>query len=161
MPVKTLEEINREFMSGNIEREIISVKPAAASSHRKSSRGALSIISGILCYIAILLILFSVLTSSRYSFYTVITPGISDEIPQGSLILVRHTDTQTTNEDSTTGDVLFTIPAAGAALSWLADHIYIVSGIFGVCTVLYLINKKGMKKENEKGNENKANRNPV
>ena len=161
MAPKSLEELNLEFMSGNPSRKITPAQPAAALPRREKPRGALSSITGILFYLAILLLLFSLLTSSRYSFYTVITPGLRDDLPTGSLILLEHTDREIANEENVAGTVVFSIPVVGAVMSWLVEYIYIVFIIFGLCLVLYLINQKGMKKEDEKRNKSKTNRYPV
>ena len=126
MAIKTLEELNREFMAeesavaripenneAQVERPGFSrqtespevrrsesngaqaqVSPfpqekgsvTAEAGHKK--RGMLKNISIMLLGIAVLLVLTTVLTSSRYSFFTVLTGSMHDEIPKGSLILV-------------------------------------------------------------------------
>ncbi|MDR0491941.1 MAG: signal peptidase I [Oscillospiraceae bacterium] len=72
--------------------------------HPKRSRRLLSIISEILSSLAICLIMLVILTSGsnggaprmflNYLFYSVLTPSMQDEIPQGSFIIVKQIDTQ-------------------------------------------------------------------
>ena len=61
---------------------------------RKKVRSALSVTYWILFYTAILLVLFAILTGSSYSFFTVTSGGATDEIPQGTFLLVHRTDPQ-------------------------------------------------------------------
>jgi len=95
MPLKSLDELKREFM---LERAA-----CYQTEQQKNKRGALVIISDILFYLAILIILFSALIPSSggsprgimgYSYFTVLTSSMQDEIPKGSFILARKTDPQ-------------------------------------------------------------------
>jgi signal peptidase len=66
-------------------------------------RGVFSLISDILFYLAILTVMFAILTSGtkdgsprtfmgKYSYFTVVSPSMQDELPVGSFILVKKTD---------------------------------------------------------------------
>ena len=168
------------FMETAVSVENSEVRTAA----RK--RGAYAIISGVLISLAILLVLFSALTSSSYAFFTVLTSSMHDEIPKGSLILTHKVDPQDlkagdnitfmrdwrtsvthkimniyenyqndgargfrtkgvnnaspdeeiVHEDYIVGKVVLSIPAIGAAMSYLGENIYIVLIIFGLCLAL-------------------------
>ena len=132
--LKTLEELNREFLFDRYLRHVHDdslpkpvkndevpeeAKPPEAGEAnpdkeealaerpkkrftRKSS-GALIIISDLLFYTAILVILFSVFVSGRdgaprtvagYSYFTVLSSSMQNEIPKGSFILVKQTNPQ-------------------------------------------------------------------
>ena len=68
----------------------------------KSSRGVFAFISNMVFYMAIVLIMVTVLTSGTengtpktifgYSYFTVVSKSMQDEIPKGSFILVKHGD---------------------------------------------------------------------
>jgi signal peptidase len=70
--------------------------------HPKKRRGLLTSISDMLFSLAMFMILLVVLTSGsgngapkkffNYSYFTVVTPSMQDEIPQGSFILVKQVD---------------------------------------------------------------------
>ncbi|MCL2774764.1 MAG: signal peptidase I [Oscillospiraceae bacterium] len=70
----------------------------------KKQRSIMTIISDILFYSAILTIMISILTSGSkdgkprmfmgYSYFTVLTSSMQDEIPKGSFIIVHETDPQ-------------------------------------------------------------------
>ena|GEM_PF-5209383 len=82
-------------------RKIFEQKPDQPKKTKKK-KGLLGIISDILFYSAIITILFSILTSGPkdgapktimgFSYFTVLTSSMQDEIPRGSFILVDHTD---------------------------------------------------------------------
>ena len=73
----------------------------------KKSGAALQLISNSLFYIAIVMILLTVLTSGSdagvpktifgFSYYTVVSGSMQDEIPKGSFILVRNLDPNALN----------------------------------------------------------------
>ena len=106
MTIKTLEELNLEFM----EKEYVTARPPyeneahekvtglstdaepIAEQPRKVKRSAFNIMTRLLLYAALLALLFSAVTASKYSFYNVLTSSMRDEIPKGSLILVHQTD---------------------------------------------------------------------
>ena len=115
MKMKTLEELNLEFMSKEeapAEKDlrmdnseppqlaeikafpVVNAPEIGLSEARlpQKRRSKFAIVSGILLGLAILLTILSVLTSSEYSFFTVLTTSMQDEIPKGSLILVRRED---------------------------------------------------------------------
>ena len=130
MAIKTLEELNMEFMKEEsvaerppggdvVQQEPVKVgrKTAAATERsgkvkRGSSRAvlqqkdarllrddmyrpsALARVSYILLCLAVLIALFAALTSSKYSFFNVLTTSMQGEIPKGALILVQRTDPQ-------------------------------------------------------------------
>ena len=84
MTIKTLEELNLEFNSAEF----------SGTPTEGKKRSLLAIISGTLFFLAIVLVLFSVLTASKYSFFTVLSSSMQPEIPKGALILVYQTDPQ-------------------------------------------------------------------
>ena len=86
----------RESKKTSLERKDlnISTETVKARPKKKKVRGALSISYWILFYVAILLVLFAVLTGSGYSFFNVTSAGATDEIPKGSFLLVHQTDPQ-------------------------------------------------------------------
>jgi len=133
MALKTLEELNRDFMAGSraVEHDTkyepitpltIEVEPPRkrkppgtvrrepeASEIRKEQvrqkppgkkRGLFTAISDMLFSLAIVMILFVVLIPGsdggeprmifNYAYFTVLTPSMQDEIPQGSFILVKR-----------------------------------------------------------------------
>ena len=77
-------------------------KKRAAFMRFKKGRGLFSAISDILFSLAIVMILFVALIPNEddgapknilsYSYFTVVSPSMQDEIPQGSFILVKHVD---------------------------------------------------------------------
>ena len=68
----------------------------------KRSRGIITTISDILFSLAIIIVMFVVLVPGadgdvpkmilNYSYFTVVSPSMKDELPVGSLILVKHVD---------------------------------------------------------------------
>ena len=108
MTIKTLEELNKEFMtdesaaarhsgSSVVQDEIPMLtreKGFTAAEPGCGKRRSLKIISGMLIGLAVLVVIFSVFTSSKYSFFTVLTSSMQTEIPKGSLILAQQTDPQ-------------------------------------------------------------------
>ena len=76
----------------------------ASTKHSTKGRGTFTSISDMLFSLAIIMILFVVLVPGsddgipksmfNYSYYTVETPSMQDEIPQGSFILVKSIDPQ-------------------------------------------------------------------
>ena len=74
---------------------------------KKKNRSLFGLISDILFYTALFIVMLSVLTSGSkdgaprmfmgYSYFTVLTSSMQDEIPRGSFILVRETDPQELN----------------------------------------------------------------
>ena len=228
MTIKTLEELNLEFMSKEkiaeepgpyeINEAMLMPEPAvslnslaqdeqAAAQPGKKKRSTLAIISGILFYLAILMVVFAVLTASKYTFFTVLTTSMQDEIPKGSLILIHRTDPQElkvgdnitfmrdwktsvthkiadiyedyqsngargfrtkgvnnanhdreiVDEENIVGKVVFTLPAVGAAISYLGENIYIVFAILGLCVTLFLILRILINKSNIKQREQTIN----
>ena len=176
-------------------------RAAAASVTRPSRtvkriRGKFAVISDILFYLAMLMLLITVLTSGGnsgspkvimgHSYFTVLSSSMQDEIPKGSFILVRRTnprelrigdnitfmrdrytsvthkitdiyedyqkssaigfqtkgvnniapDKEIVYESNVVGKVIFVLPLAGAAISWLGAHLYIVLIIFGLFVIL-------------------------
>ena len=111
MAVKSLEDLNREFMLECILRyQSEPDKPLKLKEKKQSKvtdaspkKPKFVLISDILFYLAILVILISALPSSNggaprpimgYSYFTVLTSSMQGEIPKGSFILVRQTDPQ-------------------------------------------------------------------
>ena len=131
MTIKTLEELNMEFMKegsvmerppggDGVQQKPVKVGRKTTSGaerfgkvKRGSSRAvlrpenarllrdddvyrpsALARASYILLCLAVLIALFAVLTSSKYSFFNVLTSSMQGEIPKGALILVHQTDPQ-------------------------------------------------------------------
>lgn len=139
MALRTLDEINRAFISDNsldspdslsessengqkikrkpitplvieVEKPLIRMKNKSEKSavgqnphrHPNKNRGLLAVISDTLFSLAIVMVLLVVLlhgsnggepkTFFNYSYFTVLTPSMQDEIPQGSLIIVKKTD---------------------------------------------------------------------
>lgn len=159
---------------------------------KRKRKSVFAYISDLLFSAAIILILLTILTSAPtdgapkmfmgYSYFTVLTPSMQNEIPKGSLILVKQTDPNalkigdnvTYMRDATTsvthkiidiydnyensgsrgfqtkgvnninpdkdivfaknivGKVIFVLPKAGIAISYLSENIYIVFIIFGL-----------------------------
>ncbi|MCL2083650.1 MAG: signal peptidase I [Oscillospiraceae bacterium] len=114
--MRTLLEINRDFMASNAEPRPISpmtieAPPAAAKAQEsagpperrrgKEKRGILAAASDMMFYLAILVMFFSILTSGTdggrpksifgYSYFTVISNSMKDEIPKGAFVLVKET----------------------------------------------------------------------
>jgi signal peptidase len=113
--IKTLDEIIQEFQAVSVTnkgapkeikpginlKRIFTQQPEQVK--RKRHR-VLAVISDILFYLAVLTILLLALTSTQkdgerkmfmgYSYFTVLTSSMQDEIPKGSLILVRQTNPQ-------------------------------------------------------------------
>jgi signal peptidase len=83
-----------------------------AGRNAKSKRGIFASISDILFYVVVLMILLTVMTSGEnagypksifgYSYFTVVSRSMQNEIPKGSLIFVKHTEPQ----DLTIGDTI-------------------------------------------------------
>lgn len=96
MELKTLDEINREF-----NEELCSAMPEPAGKPTLRTR-VFRRASDFLFYFAIIVILYSVLSLDAadgrhhsfmgYSYFTVMSSSMSNEIPKGSLIFVRRTD---------------------------------------------------------------------
>ena len=71
---------------------------------KKKQKGIFALISDIMFYLAIVIVMFSFITSGPkdggprmfmgYSYFTVLTGSMQDEIPKGSFILVHTTDPQ-------------------------------------------------------------------
>lgn len=183
------------------EHQADSLQPEAKSRRRKwetmkKSARVFSIISNIIFYVAVVLVLLTVLTSGSdsgapktifgYSYFTVMSGSMQSELPKGSFILVKKVDTTTLNIDDTitymrdsatsvthkiidiyenydntgargfqtkgvnnanpdsvivyssnvVGKVVFSIPALGAIMLYLAENVYIVFIIFGLCVVI-------------------------
>ena len=84
--------------------DIFVEKPAQQKGSKKKHRGLFAVISDVLFYLALFIVMLSVITSGAkddaprmfmgYSYFTVLTASMQDEIPQGSLIIVRQTDSQ-------------------------------------------------------------------
>ncbi|MCL1835490.1 MAG: signal peptidase I [Oscillospiraceae bacterium] len=166
------------------------------SRKQKKSIGALALISDVIFYLAIALILVTILTSGTqpgapktifgFSYFTVESRSMQSEIPKGSFILVKKTqaedlgigdtitfmrggiqtvthnivevlenqgpaggrgfrtmgvnnaspDEEIVLAESIVGKVIFTLPVAGAVMSYLAENVYIVLIIFGLCLIL-------------------------
>ena len=108
MSMKSLEELNREFMaeesavtktpeSNEAQFEIPGLSKETESAEVREEYKKRSLLGGlmsILFGLALLLVLTTALTSSRYSFFTVLTGSMQNEIPKGSLILVDKTELQ-------------------------------------------------------------------
>ncbi|MCL1858846.1 MAG: signal peptidase I [Oscillospiraceae bacterium] len=101
-------EINKEI---NLE-EIFQQTPDTRKKDKKAKkkrRGIFALISDMLFYMAIFTVLVAILTSAPvngngsakmfmgYSYFTVLTPSMQDEIPKGSFILVKQADPQELN----------------------------------------------------------------
>ena len=102
----------REIYSGFEQPKYINIKyaeqwareSAGGKKAKKKRRGILAAISDIVFYLAIMTVLFAAVTSGAkegapkmvmgYSYFTVLTSSMENEIPKGSLIFVRHTDPQ-------------------------------------------------------------------
>ena len=93
MALKSMREINREQIEiRGIRRKTAGIK----------KRGAITILTDTLFYLAIIILLLSLLTSVAddgkpnlifgHSYYTVMSHSMRDEMPKGSLILVRQTE---------------------------------------------------------------------
>jgi len=115
MVIKPLHELNRDYMDGKpdtghnlanrlmlpavIERYHFSQK--AHCRDRKKKRGIFAAISDMLFYLAVFLILLAVFTTGvdngaprtvlGFSYFTVVSRSMQDEIPKGSFIFVRQT----------------------------------------------------------------------
>ena len=100
MGVKSLREIELEFQMERLNKTI-SAAPEPKKKGKKR-RGKLSVILGLLFFIAIFVIFLTILTSDSsngaprtvmgFACCTVLTPSMQREIPKGSLIIVRQTD---------------------------------------------------------------------
>lgn len=96
MKLKTLQEINNDFMS-------------AKRNQKAEPKKIYAVIASIMFYLAVFLIFIMVLTfdagdaSSQslfgYSYFTVVSGSMEDEIPNGSVIFVKSTDPQDLNVD--------------------------------------------------------------
>ena len=108
MAIRTLEELNLEYVlrepvtisetehsSEAIEtRKHFRIKKSKAERENYAKRGTLAYISVMLLLLAMLVVILSALASSSYSYYSVLTSSMENEIPKGSLIVVHHTDAQ-------------------------------------------------------------------
>ena len=107
--IKTLEELNREFIS---ERETAhspsqAATPANAPSTKTKKRvNPFTVIADTVFFILIIAALILAVTYINtgeakpffgYSYYTVLTSSMQDEIPQGSLILTQRTNPKELN----------------------------------------------------------------
>jgi len=120
--IKPLSELNREFQSELSEitqitemtetsevsemTEIteMTVEKKKENKNKKKKRSIFALISDMLFYLAIFMVLVAILTSAPgnnngkvrmfmgYSYFTVLSPSMQDEIPKGSFILVKKTD---------------------------------------------------------------------
>lgn len=120
MALRTLDELNSEFAANHQahdrepERDpiiplVIEVEPPKPVQHPvrhkdKKKPKMFALVSDVLFYAAILLILITVATSGTnsgkpksifgFSYFTVISGSMADEIPKGSFILVKQVDPQ-------------------------------------------------------------------
>ena len=94
--IKSLEELNREFMA-----EALIMQTGKAEKAEKKKQNTWAIIPYALFCLMILVVLILAFTYSHsdtpkmfmgYSYFTVTSPSMQDEIPEGSLILIRKTD---------------------------------------------------------------------
>ena len=120
MNCKSLQELNSEFQLEtqkvtaakplpvetitNLPKILVEPKPKTqkVSNTPKKHKGVFGIISDILFYLVILMILLAIITSGPkqeepktfmgYSYFTVLTTSMQDELPKGSFIVVKHTD---------------------------------------------------------------------
>ena len=229
MVLKTLQEINRDFMAADlagaqyadlqpVEPVKFVVEPPETIKFRKPKRTKhgqpesdaeysqryctekkhiiFTNLSAMPFYLAILLLLLSILTSGAdsgkpksvlgYSYFTVLSDSMKDEIPKGSFVLVKETtpynleigdnitfirdrydpvthkiiyiyencdssgargfqtkgvnntapDKDIVYESSIIGKVIFVLPGAGTALSYIDANIHIVFIMFGLCMVI-------------------------
>jgi len=178
--------------------DIFTEQPAKVTGGKKP-RTLFTAISDILFYLAIFTVMLTILSSGAndgepgmfmgYSYFTVLTSSMQDEIPKDSLILVRRKDAgelkvgdnitymrdsnttvthkiiniyddyqnsgvkrfQTKGVNNSTpdkeivceadivGKVIFVLPGAGAAISYLRENIYIAFIIFGLFIALSLL----------------------
>ena len=140
--IKSLSELNREFQMEIVElpktpeifetSEIFENPAENKKKTQKKKRGMFALISDILFYLAIFMVLFAVLTSSPgnnngtvrtfmgYSYFTVLTPSMQDEIPKGSFILVKKTEPQELN----TGDNITFMKDANTSVTHKITNIY-------------------------------------
>ena len=65
-----------------------------AARPRKAKTSSFISTSSIMLYLVVLVFLFAAITSQNHSFFNVTTSSMHDEIPKGSMILVRRTDPQ-------------------------------------------------------------------
>ena len=127
MELLTLSELNRAFMAGNTtpaqdihpekSAKLEPITPIVIEVDRKNgikqetkketkgkSSGVFAFISNVIFYLAIVLIMLTVLTSGTdagvpktifgYSYFTVVSNSMQDEIPKGSFILVKNIEPQ-------------------------------------------------------------------
>lgn len=124
MALKTLGELNQDFSIGRemrahmthserltryepITPKVIDLQPPGGSERiesqmQRKGRNVFAFISNIVFYLAIVMIMITVLSSGSengspktlfgYSYFTVISKSMQDEIPMGSFILVKHID---------------------------------------------------------------------
>ena len=109
--IKPLSELNREFQSELSEitemtetSELSEMTEITEITVEKKKRSIFALISDMLFYLAIFMVLVAILTSAPgnnngkvrmfmgYSYFTVLSPSMQDEIPKGSFILVKKTD---------------------------------------------------------------------
>jgi len=143
--IKTLDEIIQEFQAerraktgasetadfrtGTALKEIFGQPAEPDKQAEKKKRGIVAVISDILFYLAILTVLVSVLTSGQngapkmfmgYSYFTVLTSSMHDEIPRGSFIIVHKTDPRKLN----TGDNITYMRDASTSVTHKINKIY-------------------------------------
>lgn len=105
MTLKSLDELNRDFIfenHSNEKKDTRENREAEAPVLSKKKRGAVAIAADVLFYFAILMILLSAMTSGPnggepkkflgFSYFTVLTSSMQNEIPKGAFILVHQTN---------------------------------------------------------------------
>ena len=101
MELLTLSELNKEFMEESKKNLSGAETHGKTEREAKKSSGVFAFISNVIFYLAIVLIMLTVLTSGTdagvpktifgYSYFTVVSGSMQDEIPKGSFILVKNT----------------------------------------------------------------------
>ena len=202
MALKSLEELNRGFMSESLQKTEASVPANPPKREHRKKRGPLTVISIILLCLTISMALLSAFLPhgdetpkavAGYYYFTVLTSSMQDELPKDSLILVKQAHPQSlkigdnitymrdggvsvthkiidiyedyrdggargfqtkgTNsaapdkdiidEANVVGKVVFSIPAIGAAMSYLRENIYTALIILLLLTgLLFFVRKK-------------------
>ena len=122
MVLKTLEELNLEFM--------MEAEPHKARFTFKKWKRIPVLVADLVFYVAILAILFSALTSGvndgkpksifGYSYFTVLSGSMQNEIPQGSFILTYATNPQ----KLAVGDVITFMTDKGITVTHKITDIY-------------------------------------
>ena len=109
MSVKTLEEFNIEFMAKEPKAERLPKQKEAQQEENlfatedeyaefveeqieKNNRSKLTTVAKILIYIAMLALIISTVVTSGFSFFTVISSSMQNELPKGSLLLVQQVE---------------------------------------------------------------------